>query len=382
MLKLKNRNCKNAIAMSSSNEYVPYLSVYLLSIISNSDPKNYYDIVILESDITDENKKRIITLANKKNISIRFYNVNSLFGELDLYVSYFSLAKQCYYRLALGEIFNNYEKVIYTDIDIICNSDLYEFFKIPLKDYPIAACEEILWSKENRKGLCQLGRQIDNYVSNEVGCTDKYYNTGVMLINIPEFNKITNFSSLITVALNNKFINLEQCVLNKVFNSRIYTLNNSYNFEICSRIYKSDKNIFKEYMEGIENAKIYHYLTSSKVWFNPDLPKGYIWWSYARKTTFYEEILQRMIQFNVVSRANIKNEIANIYSKLVDNQYNQKLLYTMKHILYFNLKKYYYKYLGFAFGRNKEKYKKKYKIVKTLLKDANSLNKQLKRIRI
>ena len=39
-----------AIGMACSNEYVPYLSVCLLSLVENSNPNKEYDIVIFEND--------------------------------------------------------------------------------------------------------------------------------------------------------------------------------------------------------------------------------------------------------------------------------------------------------------------------------------------
>ena len=40
------------IGMSSSNQYAPYLAVYLQSIIDHAKEENRYDIVIFETDMT------------------------------------------------------------------------------------------------------------------------------------------------------------------------------------------------------------------------------------------------------------------------------------------------------------------------------------------
>jgi len=362
MLGTINENCKNVIAMSSSNEYVPYLSVYLISIIKNSNPQNFYDIVILESDITTENKKRIQALTNTKNISIRFFNVNELFENIDLYISYAYFTKQCYYRLALGKIFADYEKVIYTDIDLICTQDIYELFNVDMNNYPLAACEEILWTNETRKGISQLGLNVENYIHNIVGCTDKYYNTGVIVVNIPEFNKVADFNTLIEIALNNKFINQEQCVLNRVFNEKIFTLEASYNFEIYSRIFNGKEKTFTEYMEKIDEAKIYHYLTVHKAWFNPELPKGYLWWQYARISTYYEEILKRMCT-NTINTSNgiINRKISAIYETI------QNVVSWRKNILQY----WKYRFLrNFVFGKTRERYSKKKHLFKEKIRNA------------
>lgn len=83
----------------------------------------------------------------------------------------------------------------------------------------------------------QLGINIDNYVNKLVGIDGKYYNTGVMLVDIQKYNEFSNFEDLIEIALKNKYINIEQDVLNNVFRKHFYKLPSIYNFEIYSLIY-------------------------------------------------------------------------------------------------------------------------------------------------
>lgn len=47
---------KTAIVISSSNEYVPYASVLINSILQNSNINSKYDIVILQTDILNDYK--------------------------------------------------------------------------------------------------------------------------------------------------------------------------------------------------------------------------------------------------------------------------------------------------------------------------------------
>ena len=55
-----------AIALSSSNEYVPYLSVCLESLKENSSENNNYDIVIFEDSVTDYNKDLLKKIIEQK----------------------------------------------------------------------------------------------------------------------------------------------------------------------------------------------------------------------------------------------------------------------------------------------------------------------------
>ena len=60
-----------AIAMSSSEEYLPYLSVCLQSLVDNSSIDNKYDIIIFSSAPESYQKQLIIDTYTKENISIR-----------------------------------------------------------------------------------------------------------------------------------------------------------------------------------------------------------------------------------------------------------------------------------------------------------------------
>ena len=385
---------KNVIACSSSNAYVPYMSVWLKSILQNANPNKNYDIVILETDISDFNKKEIIRMSNRENISIRFHNVSNFFDNLNLYIQYDYFAKQCYFRLAAGDIFNNYNKVLITDCDLIFNSDASELFDIDMKNQPLAACLEVLWSPENRIGKCQSGQNIENYVKNIIQTQD-YYNTGVLLIDVPKFNQKTSFKKLIKIALENNFINQEQDVLNKVFSKNILSLNYSFNYEIFLHPFGGTHPSYEDYLQKIEHAKIYHYLTRIKVWFYPETPKGHIWWQYARQTPFYEEILQRLIDFrisqfkpqaNMAEIQQLRKEFVqvhfpNINNRFATNEYNTKLLFVLEHYLRFRMKKSWYAFKkAFAFGKRYQKYNQKYQNVKRLLKDARKLKKSLYRL--
>lgn len=363
----KFENYKNVIAMSSSDLYAPYLSVYLLSILNNADDNKFYDIVVLETDITEEHKEMLLNLVNKENVSLRFQNVSKIFDNLDLYISYDCFAKQCYYRLALGKVFSKYDKVIYTDIDITANGDISQLFDIDLGDKIIGACEEVLWNKEHRVGRVQLGINIEKYIDELCGKDALYYNTGVVVVDVKKFNEFITFEELIKIALNNKYINIEQCVLNKVFNRYFYNLPNIYNFEVFFEIFDGKTQSFKDYMKTLNNAVLLHHLTMAKAWFYPEVLKGYLWWKYARQSPFYELILARMMD-NKLSVSN------GILSSTLNNNlltYFQTIMYNMGHYPKNIFNYYKYKLLrNFVFGKTLDRYIYKKHLYKDKIKSV------------
>lgn len=383
---------KNVIACSSSNDYVPYLGVYLLSIIDHADDAKEYDIVILETDITNNNKKRILEMNTRKNISIRFFNVSYLFDEYTLHIEYEYFAKQCYFRLAAGNIFKDYKLVLFTDIDITLNSDIDDYFSINLENNPLAACKEILWTVENRKDKFQSGKNIENYISDEIK-TKEYYNTGVLLIDVKKFNSITSFDKLINIAQNNSFINQEQDVLNQVFSDKFTTLDSTLNYEVIDHNWNGISPTYEDHTNKINDAKLYHFLTRKKAWYYPSILKAHLWWEYARKTPFYEEILARMAEFRAANSSCTNNEISQLRQEFQDIHFpainntfalqkkQTQLLFVMQNINHFRFKKLGYAFKkAVAFGKKHDKYQRKYHTVKTLLKEAKQFRKHLLKV--
>lgn len=70
------------IFLAVDNAYIPFLAVTIQSLINNSSIKNLYSIKILYSEVNEDNKKKILKLANE-NVKIEFINVNNELKELE-----------------------------------------------------------------------------------------------------------------------------------------------------------------------------------------------------------------------------------------------------------------------------------------------------------
>ncbi len=128
-----------AIAMSSSDEYIPYLSVCLQSLVEHTSNNHNYDIVIFSTSENELNKNIIIDTYSKKNISVRFYNPSEIVKDLKMTVTHKYFNEACYYRIASPLVMKSYNKVIFTDIDLIFNTDIQALSAIDIGDHPIAS---------------------------------------------------------------------------------------------------------------------------------------------------------------------------------------------------------------------------------------------------
>lgn len=413
------KDVKNALCVSCSNEYLPYLSVYLKSVVENSHQNK--DIIVFERDISNENKKRIINYFTNSNTSIRFVNPTSLFKNVNLYVSHDYFKEECYYRCAAPKLLNKYDKIIFTDLDLIVMDDIFKLADIDIKGHPIAACIEPIWQELYMQNNKIYNREIRAYTNNVLKLSSpfQYYNTGVLIFDVKEYNKLNSFEKLLDIINNNKLLYQEQCAFNILFKDNFFTLPNVWNYELAPSLVNNTYHFefYTKYKEVENEAKILHYLGRYKPWKNPFEYKASIWWSYARQTPFYEEILSNMINHNnasvtarlnasisqlrkeltqlhfpninkhfaanesTIARANanisqLRKEFTqlhfpNINNHFAANEREMKLLFVMNHLFSFKLKKYYYGFnKAFSFGKRHQRYQQKFDLVKNLIKDA------------
>lgn len=205
---------KVAICVCSSNEYVPYLSVYLKSIIENCSRKK--DIVIFENGISMKNKEILIRNFSGNDTSIRFVNPSSLFKDINLHVYEDYWAEECFYRIAAPLLLQEYEKIIFTDIDLIACDDILKLADFNMRGYPIAACIEPIWQEFYLENTIIHGMGIRTYTDDILKFSNKfmYYNTGVLVFDVQECNKLNCFHGLIDIIANNKLLYQEQDAIN------------------------------------------------------------------------------------------------------------------------------------------------------------------------
>lgn len=288
------------VAMSSSNDYAPYLSVCLSSLFENSSPNKNYDIVILEKNISQDNKNKLLRLVKTTNISLRFYNCSNFIdnkANIDTIKTHYR--EECLYRLYSADIFHNFNKIIFTDCDLLFLKDISLLTNIDLEGHPIAVCKDYMMNAMYNIKWADW----KDYCSKHLKLKDiyNYYNTGVMIIDIQKFKSKSICSSCIEL-LESKFLRiLEQDALNMVLQDDVKYIPTIWNFMTMQNQMKhwkfldcmslSSKN---DYLTSRDNIHILHFAATRKPWFYPDEEYAELWWAYARKTPFYEIILKRM----------------------------------------------------------------------------------------
>ena len=280
--------------------YAPYFAVLLQSIIEHSSPDMNYDIVILyNNDISKTYMQKISSMIKQDNISLRFVDIYLFISEIkenyDFHIKgHFS--ESTYYRFLIPKLFKEYKKLIYIDTDTIALKDLKEFYAIDLDDKFLGVVRDtvILAQKYDTNTVEYIEKKLnlDSY--------ENYFNAGVLLFDIAKCNSI-DFLDLCLEKLKEleKPRIVDQCVLNSIMYKKVKFIPLRWNYLWNTNIKNRNLNIvfnddfYEEFKDSFTNHYIIHYCDSFKPWNSPHLEKADIWWSYARKTPFYEEILYK-----------------------------------------------------------------------------------------
>ncbi len=290
------------VVFSSSNEYIPYASVYLQSIIDNSKNENNYDIIILEKDISQQNKDIILNMVKEySNISIRFYNPSKLVRTYKFIINP-NNSEVSYYRIIVPHILKNYNgKILVSDCDLITAVDIADIYKEELGDNVIGAAKDVVW-----QSWCNgyIGKELIKYNNDTLNMKRPldYVNTGIILFNANKYRNEYTIDYVLKFITSKKYKIQEQDGLNAMLEGRIKFLDIKWNmYVLLNEWLKTGVENYcsiKErdaYFEAYKNPNIIHWAAHPKPWVEPSILLAEKWWEIARKTPFYEMILQRMV---------------------------------------------------------------------------------------
>ncbi|HEB7538874.1 TPA: DUF4422 domain-containing protein, partial [Campylobacter coli] len=294
------------IIFSCDDNYLPYLTVILYSIKKHSNKDYNYDICVLYDALNQAGMDKIKKFIQDVNISVRFVNISPYIYRAKKQVHFHTAVhfkEANYYRFFIPDIFKNYEKIIYLDCDMLVLRDLKDLY---LFDFTtsIAACKEF-------GAILIVLNNIDQYYINFINAKKPFKNiynyiqSGVLIYNISKCleNKFTQ-KCLDTLKYLEHPPIVDQDVINSAFEGDISFLDSRWNFtwnlpiKYPNFLSLFPKEFVKDILKMINEPYVIHYNDIFKPWNSPHLPYAHLWWYYARKTPFYEEMLFKNITQN------------------------------------------------------------------------------------
>ena len=270
----KKYNQQIPICFATDDNYVPFLTVALASLLDNSSKDNFYKIYVLTSHLSQENMDSILK-QQKENSSIEFVQLSK---ELDKVQDMFHLrdyySKETYYRIFIPNLFPQYQKVLYLDCDITVLGDVSELYNTQIHGYYAGAVQE---------EVMQTFEVFGNYVEKADGINRKnYFNAGILLINCRRWR-------------------------NKLIAERFVDLLNRYTFRVvqdedylnvlCKENIKWlplgwNKTSYKNEAFNDKDLKIIHWKINWRPWKYKDVLYEEYFWKYAKMTDFYDKLIQ------------------------------------------------------------------------------------------
>lgn len=257
------------------DNYCPFLSVALDSIMANASKEYNYNAYVLATYVSPENKK-LLASRLKDNFTLEFIDMNEKLEKLaDRLHTRDYYSKATYYRLFIPNMFPNLDKALYLDADIIVPGDISELYNIDLGDNLVGGATD--------SAVANNDIFID-YVVNVVGVphSDNYFNAGILPMNLKamrEFNFEEKFLDLLSKY---KFVVAQdQDYLNAICMGRVQYFDVGWNkMPIENSKVKFDK------------INLIHYNMLWKPWQFDNVLYEDVFWKYAKDNPYYDFIVK------------------------------------------------------------------------------------------
>ena len=267
------------ICYATNDAYAKYMMISLYSLMCNSSATRYYDVIVLSHDISNVYYEQAAKLMEHfPNFKVRFVDMTFFHHYVENKMSYY-ITPETNYRLAiLGDLFRNYDKMLYLDCDVIVEDDVAKLFDTDLGDYALGGCImiESIYLALSKKALFYKNAPINitNYFKNivEIEHHENYINAGVALFNLNKCRSLVTLDDALNFLNSRELIYNDQDVLNKLFNNSMKLLDIRWNYTINIPQYaNSIKPKIREKYEPLLRDKpgIIHFVSINKPWKGP-----------------------------------------------------------------------------------------------------------------
>ena len=283
-----------------NNDYVLPATVAVFSLLKNADKTYFYHLYVLQADITNYNKNKLIKIVELfDNAAIEFINVRNKFSNLFKKTKTKEhYSKEIYYKFLAPNLFKQYDKIIITDVDVVFQGDISKTFNAfdVNEDYYLSGVNALIKSSI-------FDRYKNEFSEDEINQL-KSTGAGYWIFNLKKMRKDDMEAKFIEYATKNSYrlkqpeqdtVNIlcypkiKYLPPNIMIGNELYSLCDTDDYENNIRISK------KEFLYALENPVQLRYPGPEKPWLNPDVPKSEVWFDYLFQTPFYKDYFKEII---------------------------------------------------------------------------------------
>ncbi|SES41809.1 glycosyltransferase family 8 protein [Salipaludibacillus aurantiacus] len=239
------------IVTAANNKYAEPLAVMLYSLLKNKTSDMPVKIYIIDSRLTFQNKRKITKAIQPYKSEVKFLKIDS--SRYSQLKTSGHLTKETYYRFSIPDILDKtIQKALYLDCDMVVKGDVTDLWNHDLGNNIVGAVEN--------PGLTHRFKDLS------IPETSKYFNAGVLLINLKKWREKNMTKHLLHyIKKNHSKIKLcSQDPLNALLHNKWLKIDPAWNYQVF------------RYSDLKIEPSIIHFTTYKKPW------EGY-------KPNFFEE---------------------------------------------------------------------------------------------
>lgn len=302
------------VVCAADNRYAMQVAVTIRSILENLNGTRKLTQFIIDGGIKEHNKRKILRGIDPKRCEIKWIpKPDALLGKIEILRDFGigdniaepkHITIATYYRILIPELLpREYKKAIYLDSDLILNTDLVQLWDIDMAENHLLAVQD--------QGAPYVSSPagLMNYKELGISANSKYFNAGVLVINLEKW-RASSISSQALEYLKNKRDLIrwhDQDVLNMVLAGKWQDIHPGWNQmpEVYSCLSWKDSPFLEDvYNDLVHNPYIIHFAIPAKPWNSrEEHPFNDLFFKYLDMTawsgwrlTFWRRLWQRLIR--------------------------------------------------------------------------------------
>ena len=272
------------VMLCGDSKYIKYCGVTITSILTSNVDVDFCFHVLCDN-INSDDLERLVNTSKKYKANIKLYILNEdiINSMIASVIPERHISVATFFRIVGFDILNDYcERVLYLDSDIMVRGSVGIFFDLDFQEKVIGGISDILEEEHIQRIFSR------NYINYEALENNRYFNAGVIVVNLKEWKKGNYTNKCLTNISKYKYEFMDQDALNVVLRDNIVFLDSRYNYQydLSTIIAKGRKSDFlsKPYVYVPNDISIVHFVGRVKPWF-----KGAIWNPFAQE---YRKIQQ------------------------------------------------------------------------------------------
>lgn len=272
------------IFFTFDNNYVEPAAVAFYSLLNKAKKDVFYKMHVLHSDITQEKQQLLANIVNKKgNAKLTFINTDGFLNDFWGNGSFsFSQANSTFtvdtiIRCFGAKFFPQYDKIIYSDVDIIFVDDISEIYDIDIQDKYIAGVKNP-FAKFSKYELSHLKPEYYEMLH------DKYIGGGIWVMNLKKIREDNLEEKMIKIINDDTIIKRwnDQDIVNIACNGEVGFISLNYisypyMIDLLQKPDFDSDYTREELYDSIINPKIIHF-AADKPW-NSNPNYSNLWWT-------------------------------------------------------------------------------------------------------